>query len=61
MSREKRQKLSGAVMADEFGHRLQLSRIFEPLIVDIVRMIEHQVQQVRLKRPERGVSVSVIR
>ncbi|KAG6088700.1 hypothetical protein E4U15_005345 [Claviceps sp. LM218 group G6] len=35
---------------------LQLSRIFEPLIVDIVKMIEHQVQQVRLKRPEREVS-----
>ncbi|KAG6218859.1 hypothetical protein E4U50_008121 [Claviceps purpurea] len=35
---------------------LQLSRIFEPLIVDIVRMIEHQVQQIRLKRPDRGVS-----
>ncbi|KAG6116280.1 hypothetical protein E4U14_000333 [Claviceps sp. LM454 group G7] len=35
---------------------LELSRIFEPLIVDIVQMIEHQVQQVRLKRPERGIS-----
>ncbi|KAG5956760.1 hypothetical protein E4U57_002313 [Claviceps arundinis] len=36
------------------GH--ELSRIFEPLVVDIVKMIEYQVQEVRLKRPERGVS-----
>ncbi|KAG6024262.1 hypothetical protein E4U40_003410 [Claviceps sp. LM458 group G5] len=33
-----------------------LSRIFEPLIADILKMIEHQVQEVRLKRPEKGVS-----
>ncbi|KAG6050527.1 hypothetical protein E4U33_000702 [Claviceps sp. LM78 group G4] len=36
------------------GH--ELSRIFEPLIADIVKMIEYQVQEVRLKRPERGIS-----
>ncbi|KAG6024259.1 hypothetical protein E4U40_003407 [Claviceps sp. LM458 group G5] len=36
------------------GH--ELSRIFEPLVADIVRMIEYQVQEVRLKRPERGIS-----
>ncbi|KAG6172017.1 hypothetical protein E4U11_006690 [Claviceps purpurea] len=33
-----------------------LSRIFEPLIADILKMIEHQVQEVRLKRPGKGVS-----
>ncbi|KAG5977078.1 hypothetical protein E4U56_000482 [Claviceps arundinis] len=36
------------------GH--ELSRIFEPLVADVLRMIEYQVQEVRLKRPERGVS-----
>ncbi|KAG6241820.1 hypothetical protein E4U24_006000 [Claviceps purpurea] len=36
------------------GH--ELSRIFEPLVADIVKMIEYQVQEVRLKRPERGIS-----
>ncbi|KAG5996744.1 hypothetical protein E4U52_005960 [Claviceps spartinae] len=41
------------------GHELR--RIFEPLVVDIVKMIEYQVQEVRLKRPERGVSVSARR
>ncbi|KAG6321238.1 hypothetical protein E4U44_005360 [Claviceps purpurea] len=33
-----------------------LTRIFEPLIADILKMIEHQVQEVRRKRPEKGVS-----
>ncbi|KAG6088705.1 hypothetical protein E4U15_005350 [Claviceps sp. LM218 group G6] len=36
------------------GH--ELSRIFEPLVADVLRMIEYQVQEVHLKRPERGVS-----
>ncbi|KAG6172014.1 hypothetical protein E4U11_006687 [Claviceps purpurea] len=35
---------------------LVLSRIFEPLIADIVEMIDYQVQAVRLKRPEKGIS-----
>ncbi|KAG5948550.1 hypothetical protein E4U60_001463 [Claviceps pazoutovae] len=35
---------------------LVLSRIFEPLIADIVEMIDYQVQEVRLKRPEKGIS-----
>ncbi|KAG6261198.1 hypothetical protein E4U49_004164 [Claviceps purpurea] len=33
-----------------------LTRIFEPLITDILKMIEHQVQEVRRKRPDKGVS-----
>ncbi|KAG5977071.1 hypothetical protein E4U56_000475 [Claviceps arundinis] len=33
-----------------------LRRIFEPLIADILKMIELQVQEVRLKRPRNGVS-----
>ncbi|KAG5935629.1 hypothetical protein E4U59_005506 [Claviceps monticola] len=36
------------------GH--ELSRIFEPLVADVVRMIEYQIQEVRLKRPEREIS-----
>ncbi|KAG6068541.1 hypothetical protein E4U32_000366 [Claviceps aff. humidiphila group G2b] len=36
------------------GH--ELSRIFEPLVADVVRMIEYQVQEVRLKRSERAIS-----
>ncbi|KAG6309486.1 hypothetical protein E4U22_003902 [Claviceps purpurea] len=36
------------------GH--ELSRIFEPLVADVVKMIEYQVQEVRLKRPGRGIS-----
>ncbi|KAG6302017.1 hypothetical protein E4U09_004022 [Claviceps aff. purpurea] len=36
------------------GH--ELSRIFEPLVADVLRMIEYQVQEVRLKRPGRGIS-----
>ncbi|KAG6114576.1 hypothetical protein E4U13_003294 [Claviceps humidiphila] len=35
---------------------LVLSRIFEPLIADIVEMIDYQVQAVRRKRPEKGIS-----
>ncbi|KAG5996742.1 hypothetical protein E4U52_005958 [Claviceps spartinae] len=35
---------------------LALSRIFEPLIADIVEMIDYQVQVVRLKRPEKCIS-----
>ncbi|KAG6230550.1 hypothetical protein E4U34_000368 [Claviceps purpurea] len=35
---------------------LVLSRIFEPLIADILEMIDYQVQAVRLKRPEKGIS-----
>lgn len=48
------------VSADDAGDidRKVLSRIFEPLIADILKMIEHQVQEVHLKRPKKGVSVS---
>ncbi|KAG6050144.1 hypothetical protein E4U16_004592 [Claviceps sp. LM84 group G4] len=40
---------------------LVLRRIFEPLIADIIEMIDYQVQAVQLKRPEKGISVSAIR
>ncbi|KAG5935630.1 hypothetical protein E4U59_005507 [Claviceps monticola] len=35
---------------------LVLSRIFEPLIAEIIEMIDYQVQEVRLKRPEKDIS-----
>ena len=38
--------------------RRELGKIFEPLVADIVRMIEHQVQEVRLKRSKKDISVS---
>ncbi|KAG6014764.1 hypothetical protein E4U54_004867 [Claviceps lovelessii] len=33
-----------------------LTKIFEPLVADILRMIEHQVQEVRLKRTNKDIS-----
>ncbi|KAG5928619.1 hypothetical protein E4U42_000334 [Claviceps africana] len=34
----------------------ELSRIFEPLVADILRLIEHQVKEVRHKRSNRDIS-----
>lgn len=41
-----------------FSHaRIELKRIFDPLVTDIIRLINDQVQRIRLKQMEDGIKV----
>lgn len=40
-----------------FSSRNDLKGIFQPLITDIIRLIDEQVKSVQIKRPEKGVTV----